>query len=281
MSNVQGRPVDSAKCDNPVIRDAFRFFCRHLVCLGGTLQDLDENGEHKGDVLRPFACSAFVLVLRDRWFLLTAGHCMKDIEFGLKNRLFKLVDSYVMSGFGPEVKAHPVAKEPIYFGYEETWKGFIDKDGLDFGLLDLGGVGDYLRSHLERNEVEPVREENWRVPLDLHFDWHTILGFPEEYVALGELTPTMVYVHKLDVLPEGVDDTPWRRFAGKLGDKLSLKSLKGMSGGPIYGFNRDQPNRYWISAIQTEWRADLKVTFGCPVPLLARLAEAYVFQDAG
>jgi hypothetical protein len=276
VSSDQRQPFNISNSDNPVIRDAFRFFCRHLVCLGGTLQDLDEKGTDKGD-MRAFACSAFVPVIRDRWFLLTAGHCMKDIDYGLQNGKFRLIDCYVMAGFGPEVKTHAVAKEPIYFDYEVIWKDYIDKDGLDFGLLDLG---DYLRKHLELNEVVPVRQENWRVPLDLQFDWHVILGFPEEYVALGELSPTMVYVHKLDALPDDVEATNWRRFAGKLGDRLPLRSMKGMSGGPIYGFNRALPDKYWIVAIQSEWRKRQKITFGCPVPLLAELAELCIFVDA-
>jgi hypothetical protein len=275
MSGNQGRSFDISQCDNPVIRDAFHYFCRHLVCLGGTLQDLDQKGNDKGR-LRSFTCSAFVLVIRDRWFLLTAGHCMKDIDKGLKNREFRLVNSWVISGFGPEVTAHPVAKEPIYFGYEETPKGYIDKDGLDFGLLDLG---DYLRVHLEKNEVEPVREENWRVPLDLNFDWYIILGFPQEFVDAGDLSPTMVYLQKLDFLPADVEPTEWRRFAGRLGDNFSLKSLKGMSGGPIYGFKRNCSDRYWIPAIQSSWRKDHKIAFGCPVPLLAHLAEECLFGE--
>ena len=238
MSNDQGRLLDISQCGDPVIRDAFHYFCRHLVCLGGNLQDLDEKGKAKGGI-KSFACSAFVLVIRDRWFLLTAGHCMKDIDYGLKNRLFRLVDCFVLSGFGPKVTTHPVAKEPIYFGYEETPKGYLDQDGLDFGLLDLGGPGDYLRTHLEKNEVEPVREENWRVPLDLHFDWYIMLGFPQEFTDVGELSPTMVYVHKLDELPDDVEPTEWPRFPGRLSENFSLKSLKGMSGGPIYGFNRE------------------------------------------
>jgi hypothetical protein len=191
MNDNQRQPVNISLCDNPVVRDTLRYFCRHLVCLGGTVQDLDESGRKKG-AKRSFACSAFVLVIRDIWYLLTAGHCMKDIEKGQKKGRFRLVDTYLMSGFGPEVKEHHAASMPISFDYENTWKDFIDEDGLDFGLLKLGSAGDYLRMHLERNEVEPVREENWRVPPGLHFDLFAVLGFPEQFVALGELRPAFV-----------------------------------------------------------------------------------------
>ena len=76
----------------------------------------------------------------------------------------------------------------------------------------------------------------------------------------GELSPTMVHVHKVDELAVDVEPTDWPRFAGKLGDKFPLKSLRGLSGGPIYGFPRDFPNQYWIAAIQSSSRKDIKMT---------------------
>ena len=48
MGNDQGQPFDVSQCGNPVIRAAFDHFGRHLVCLGCTVQDLDENGRQKG-----------------------------------------------------------------------------------------------------------------------------------------------------------------------------------------------------------------------------------------
>jgi hypothetical protein len=134
MRDNQGQPFDISQCDNPVIRDTFRYFCRHLVCFGGTVQDLDESGREKG-AMRPFTCSAFVLVIRDIWYLLMAGHCMKDIEKGQKKGLFRLVDSYFMSGFGPDVLAHPVADQPIYFDYENTWNPYSAQSFRDCACI--------------------------------------------------------------------------------------------------------------------------------------------------
>lgn len=271
MSNEE-MPFDVSTCDNPVLRDAFCYFSRHLVCLGGTLQDLDEKGNQKGQ-LRPFACSAFILVIRDNWYLLTAGHCLKNIDYGLKKGLFRLIDSWIICGFGPKVTAHSVADQPIYFDYVNTWKDYLDQYGLDFGLLELGGPEAYLRKHIEMNEVVPVQEENWRLPPNMQFDFHVVVGFPQEFVMQRKLWPTMVYVHSLDEMPKSDEPNPYRTFAGRLGDKLLLKSMDGMSGGPIFGFKRSEMGRYWVVAIQNEWNARRKLTFGCSVPQLAHFAE--------
>ena len=275
MLSDNPRPFDVSQSDNPALQETFRFFCRHLVCLGGWIQPIDRDGRPKGKP-EGFAFSAFVLVIRDKWLLLTAGHILRGLDQRISNGEVALQESYLLAGFGPEVKAHRVAKERIYFDYEKTAKGYIDEDALDFGLLDLGT---YLRFHLEKNEVEPVREENWRFPICRAFDFWVMLGFPQKYVDIGEISPTMIYVQKLDQLPDDVEETDWPRFVGKLSEKFPLKSLMGMSGGPIYGFTRQFPNMYWISAIQSGWRKDHKITFGCPVPLLAELAERCLFEE--
>jgi hypothetical protein len=273
-------PIDISQLDNPVVVSAFRYFCRHLVCLGGVVQEYDKKGQKK-EALTGFAFSAFVLVIRGEWFLLTAGHTLKGLDARLQNGELKLIRSYLLTGFGPDVTAHAGAKVPIDFDYEKANKDYIDQDGLDFGLLDLGT---YLRAHLEKNEIVPVMEENWKIPFDGEFDHYVILGLPQEYVDVGQITPTITYIHKLDTLPDDAPEeskhTKWPRLIGKLPDHFSLKSLEGMSGGPIYGFRNNHPDRYWITAIQSSWLPTSKITFGCPVPLLASLAEHYMFEDS-
>jgi hypothetical protein len=254
----------------------FRFFCRHIVCLGGWVQEIDGTGKHQG-APKPFAFSACVLEIRGDWHLLTAGHILQRLGKRLARKEIVILKSYLLAGFGPEVKAHRAAHLPIEFDYEKTDKAYIDQDGLDFGLLDLGK---YLRAHLESNEVKPIAEENWRIPSGMEFEDCAILGFPQEFVDIGDISPTMLRVTQLHDLPEDIEPTAWPRFIGKLGDRFPLNSLVGMCGGPIYGFSqRRHPDRYWIPAIQSGWRRDLKITFGCPVPLLAALAEKYLYED--
>jgi hypothetical protein len=64
-----------------------------------------------------------------------------------------------------------------------------------------------------------------------------------------------------------------------LSDKFPLNSLVGMSGGPIYGFSDEQKGRYWIPAIQSGWIKSRRITFACPVPMLARLAEHLLYGE--
>jgi hypothetical protein len=55
-----------------------------------------------------------------------------------------------------------------------------------------------------------------------------------------------------------------------------LKSIAGMSGGPIFGFNFDPPTKYWVVALQSSWLPDEGVVYGCPLPTLAGIISEYL-----
>lgn len=117
-----------------------------------------------------------------------------------------------------------------------------------------------------------------------------MLGLPEEFVDsihkgagadsqfLGVVSPTLIGLKKLEEPPKDIRITKNLRFIGKLPPNLSLKSIVGMSGGPIFGFNYGPPMRYWIVAIQSTWLKSRGITFGCPVPVLAELISGWSDQ---
>ena len=99
-----------------------------------------------------------------------------------------------------------------------------------------------------------------------------MLGLPEEYVEFTHVSPTVLFVTEIHDIPDGVAPTKCPRFIGKLDERISI-DIKGMSGGPIFGFKKDCDNRYWVVAIQSSWIADRKLTFACPVPVFAQIVQ--------
>jgi hypothetical protein len=79
-------------------------------------------------------------------------------------------------------------------------------------------------------------------------------------------------IDKLDDPPNDLQVTTYPRFVGKLSDDLPLDTIKGMSGGPIFGFDQEC-SRYWIVAIQSSWLPERKITFGCPIRVFATIVE--------
>ncbi len=90
----------------------------------------------------------------------------------------------------------------------------------------------------------------------------------------------MIYV-KLVKRPKKAWRKPFERFIGRIPTKhkLTVGDIKGMSGGPIFGFAKEEPNRHYIVAVQSAWLKTKGITFGCPVPLIAQLAERQLKQD--
>ncbi|MBY5401255.1 hypothetical protein [Rhizobium leguminosarum] len=54
--------------------------------------------------------------------------------------------------------------------------------------------------------------------------------------------------------------TLFPRFIATIDSRTHLQSLEGMSGGPIFGFNTERPNK-----IQSSWKKSERKIFGCPV----------------
>jgi hypothetical protein len=268
-------PVNLAEIDNPVIHKAFKYFCRHLVSLVCRLDPTDTNhcSNRKPD-FRAFSCQ--IIVIRGIWCLLTAGHIIEKLDRitagGQWTVQFSIVDD-----LGPS----PVYHDPIPFDYEQAPKAFIDdvQEGLDFGIVAL--LPNY-RERLEKNLIVPIENDHWKNQTDLECDRHMMLGFPAEFTGKdiqetengyhlnGSLSPTLTWVQKLDCPPPDVLPTVHPQFVGLV---RGTTDLDGMSGCPIFGFEKGRDDRYWIVAIQNSWFSDRRIIFGTSVPTLAKRME--------
>jgi hypothetical protein len=119
-----------------------------------------------------------------------------------------------------------------------------------------------------------------------------MLGLPEVFITTeprisetdGQITrsvsPVMILITEVSDVPSNLPHTQFPRFIGKISDDCTLDSIRGMSGGPIFGFDKEG-NRYWIVAVQSSKleSSDLSrdnLVFACPIPVFARLVEEMI-----
>jgi hypothetical protein len=274
--------------DDPIAKEAFKFFCRHLVAITGTAVRVDQKGNAIGKT-KGFAYSGFIVSVRGTWLIATAGHVLQGFEKELGS--IRLGPCHIVDTFGPgKISKHPIpfdlADAPKFYVHEDEDDSVLRIDsepvGLDFGIIALSSNNIQL---LRANNIVPVSDENMRTAGNIALKSHLMIGFPDALqdlrvldggrVAL-DLAPVMAGVTELDPPPPDLPKTKYPRFVGQLLDTVSI-SIKGMSGGPIIGFAADQ-RKYWVAAIQSTWFPKTKITFGCPTPLFLELVEQ-AFDD--
>lgn len=253
--------------------EAVAFMCRHLVGLFVTYRHKTE--EDAALPPRFAACSGTLIMIRGVCCYLTAGHVLKDLEELRASPQAEIVGATLADTFGLE----PASKMPIPFDLKNARFFYVDDEaeGLDFGVIAL--EPHYVRL-LAKNGVIALTEERWIHQERVEFNGYAMLGFPEEFASsricssgFASVSPTFLGIKKLDAAPEGRTPTRHPQFIGQLGDKSGLQSVKGMSGGPIFGFRLgpDGKLHYWIVALQSMWNSEKRIVYGCSLPVLASL----------
>lgn len=244
--------------------------CSHIVCLTGTAFPLDENGRRCGSEIF-FNFSGFVVSMYEGWMLVTAGHVLKQLDGQLLRREIELVHFRLADYFGLDVQSGV----PIPFGYADCQKYAIDDEerGLDIGIIFLPPL---YRRLLEANKIRAISQENWDWQQSLEWDLFGVLGFPEELfdrhkhisvsgsTVIGGVRPVLMFATVSDATPlnRPVPECPW--LAVELRDKSEIKSIVGMSGGPIFGFKLrpGKPPLYTPIAVQSFWDRERRIAFG-------------------
>lgn len=265
-------------------QDALREVAGHLVALAGLSQPL-ANGVPSGDA-HCFFCSGFVIAIRRRWYFATAGHILHDIESAIRSRKVTVEECRLLDCFGLNVKS----KEPIPFDYAGAFKlfQFDEQEGIDFGLIELGPNH---RQLLRANGVTPISKKHWKNQDKSQFDEHFMLGLASDsiersvsrvkggYVLRGKPVPNLIYIKRV-TRPAKSWLKCYPRFIGRIrkNHRSAVGNIDGMSGGPIFGIKNQEPGLN-IVAIQSAWLEDKGITFGCPIPVLTRLAEKLLKQN--
>jgi hypothetical protein len=248
-----------------------RSLSQHLVAMCGSFIHLNEKGEPSGQPTF-YSYTGTIIEILGRWCIATAGHCLHRLEEASKHPRVLIESQILADYFG----ANATNLTPIPFKPLEQGFLYADSDGLDFGLVI---INDLWKQNLERNGIVPFTSKQWNFPSTIPFESFGIIGFPDDDtggcagdagIMFGHVRPSLVPLRRLD------DDTtkPFRRFAGEIIDQGNQKSIKGMSGGPILGFFRENgESKYLLIALQSSWDGR-RIAFACPMPVLMKVLEA-------
>lgn len=251
--------------------EIIEYFGRHLVVLCISTRYADEQSRFS-------AYPGTIIRVNGQAIWITAGHNLKHIYDALGDPNVKLDSSVFADAFGQTFRS----KVPIPADLENCSCIYIDDDelGLDFGAI-------LLHPHLERlilaNNVEILDDIRWKYQENITFVGHLMLGTPTEYTSefvppsgRVNVSPTLI---SIQTPPDtaNIQTKKYPRFVGHISHEISLVSLKGMSGGPIFGFNDDNDRlRYWVVALQSSWTPESRIAYACPVPTIARFLERYL-----
>ncbi|MGR9416087.1 hypothetical protein ELH75_23305 [Rhizobium leguminosarum] len=238
--------------------DAQTFLARHFVAISVNSRI---KGDHGPD--RFFVASGLLIRIGDILGILTAGHVVEYIDEAVNHPDILSIGCQLLDTFG-DTKLSDLGV-PYDLKTSPRLHFHNDEQGLDFGVL-------FLHEHqarlIEKHNIIPLTYEASRnEPADL--DVFFLLGLPAELTServspSGNATVGMTMLRLKKVEAEE-QTTLFPRFIATIDSQTDLQSLEGMSGGPIFGFNTERLNKYWIVAIQSSWKKSERKIFGCPV----------------
>jgi len=252
--------------------------CCHMVSITGDAVVVGQFSQQP----QFFTYAGFVVSIRHQWLLVTAGHILKELDDGLKNKLLRLQRCELVDYYGLNAKSDI----GIPFDFANATKLYWDDDklGLDIGLVQ---IEPHYRRLMETNGVTAIAQDNWRLHEQLDFEWFGVLGLPDELLVrdrriapsggtiAGGMRPVLMVGDQIEAFSDEKPTpiSPW--LAIKLRDKDEIKSLKGMSGGPIFGFFRsDKKLLYTTVAVQSWWDKKRRIAFGTSLPPVMDLFES-------
>ncbi|WP_165226453.1 hypothetical protein [Aquisphaera insulae] len=257
--------------------DAELWFARHLAVLEASYTVKHQTKPHEQARSH---YSGFLLQVnlpgtaRQATMWITAGHCMQEIEEQLLGRLECFDD--VRFRFLDMLHANAVSELPMPFdylgGHPKAWLYHTDDRGTALGM-DFGVI--FLRAHdadlMLGNRLEPVGPPNW-VKVPETFDHYYMLGLPGELVrpqgqGIWSAQPILIPVERLHARPACYQEQSDPMFYGVVDTQERVKSIKGMSGGPILGLKLDENGigRYWFIGVQSGWYPPERIV--CATPL--------------
>jgi hypothetical protein len=213
-------------------------------------------------------------------YFLTAGHVLKALRELRDNEDVAIENASLADVFGHK----RVSDTPIPFDLRSAHLSFIDDEemGLDFGVIPIGPHHARL---LQKNGMVALTEENWIRQGEAEIEGYTMLGFPAELVSERVSDSSTVHIEVAIFGVQRVEldrderKTVYPRFVGQLGQNLPFKSIEGMSGGVIFGFQSQPQLRYWVVAIQSSWERQTRIVYGCSLPVLGSLMTHWAREN--
>jgi hypothetical protein len=267
-------------------KSAVSFMSRHFVALACEYETINRDGSIHGRGTAVY--SGFLMQIYGRTFWVTAGHCLKDeLDTNIDKGTLRVTGGGFLDYFGHEA-AH---RHIVPFTYEAHTGLYIEepKNGLDFALLMLDELQE---GNFAANKLVPITRENWIHQPRLTFDFYRMLGipnsvFPDKTLEEVNILQAMIAVDRVTIdevgePPPDADVPPDAWFIGRLDPGAEIKDIRGMSGGPIYGFRRDDAGnlRYHAVALQSRWWDQSRTIFGCSIPYFAEAIHRQIDEFA-
>ena len=249
-----------------------QLFGQHFVAL---FLEIDRPPHKRGQFRNFFGFSGILISADGVTFYMTAGHILRDILKGLQDQTISILGAKLGDVFG----ASRITDYPIPFNLDPAEIFFIidDKLGLDFGLIALTS---YYLKLLAATNVTSLFRENLEKQHQVRYDAFIIMGLPKEHTGENlaptgslQVSPTLLVLEPIGKTVAGIPKDTKGRFHARISSELPFESIVGMSGGPIFGINFDDPMRYWIVAIQSSWLESAKEVFGCPIQNVGEMIQ--------
>jgi len=233
---------------------------------------------NKGKENHHYVFSTFIISITNEWFMVTAGHCLREIE-KIKNVGYSIVRASLID-FGGINSRH---FQPIPFDFEDSHNAHLGDDKYDYGIIY---ISNYYRRLMESNNIIALNEEVWeKQPKDP--DFYYLLGVPDQLTEVTEnekrITTTIYLVTKCDSVPDDFEKTDAPTFYGKVHLDGKVSSIAGMSGGPLLSFKRTESGdlKYWLCAVQSRWIPSKKLIAACLMKPFASLVRERMREVRG
>lgn len=232
---------------------------RHLVSLGYTDRSSGNSADYRGGQGRAYRVSGFVVSVSDEWYLVTAGHVMREIHQALQEG-----HEFLEWRLHDAKDASDIHQDPIPFDFPGAWRDYSDNDSIgdDYALIHLSA---FYISLLRANGIEPLAEPAWRDKAPDDCDSFCLIGHPDH--AIQDMSDDVQSVcHNAIPLLRGEPQpgSPWLHFRLPTAAIPDVIDLKGTSGGPIFALSRQGESiRYWVVGIQSSWVRSGATVKGC------------------
>lgn len=240
------------------------FFHRHVVPM--------QFAFRKSDEVHHRIISAFVISVRDNWYLVTAGHCLDDIQKNV-DAGWTVANVWLFDSMG--VGATFV--DPIPFAWSADSAGRVFKDSNDdFGLII---IDDLTRRNLEANKIVPLTEQVWDLQPEKP-EAFMLIGVPSELARpsspMSNVVSVALFIDEATQRPEYIEETAADRWYGHVRlPEQGLSDIAGMSGGPIFSIaaGPEGGTKYWLHAVQSAWHRPSRAIAACPTRYLGQLID--------
>lgn len=209
--------------------------------------------------------SGFIVEVEKKWFYITAGHILRDIQ-----KAIKAGSSFDIWRLGDQTAGNQFGTAAIPYSFETNhWVVVEDEEsGLDYAAVELN---DLYRSQLEAGGVIPLSKKSW----DTHFsesEYWALFGVPSENVFYDGKTRITARVVMSPLIPAQEPPNVSRkvpyRFYAKLavGSEKYMNDIDGMSGAPVFSIRKINDSwTYRIIGVQSSWYPPNKILAICPI----------------